>query len=148
MMGKGMPQKQLEMARTKVVEMFPERKVTVMLCGDFNSTPPFGVLEYMTGGSIGENHSDWRSQEGEEVVGLALEHQQKFISAAGTPQFTNYTQGFKDCLDYIFIEEEMLEVEQVIPFPSEEELSQHIALPNIVFPSDHVAVVVDLKWRI
>jgi len=138
---------ELEMARLKVVEMFPESKVTVMLCGDFNSTPPFGVLEYMTGGSIGESHSDWRSQEGEEVVGLSLKHHQNFISAAKTPQFTNYTQGFKDCLDYIFIEEEMLEVEQVVPFPSEEELSQHIALPNIVFPSDHVAVVVDLKWR-
>jgi len=138
---------ELEKARKEVELMFPENKVTVMLCGDFNSTPPFGVLEYMTCGIIGENHSDWRSQEGEEVVGLALEHDQKFVSASGTPKFTNYTQGFKDCLDYIFIEEGLLEVDQVIPLPSEEELSQHIALPNIVFPSDHVAVVVDLKWK-
>merc|ERR1712013_106762 len=92
--------------------------------------------------------SDWRSQEGEEVVGLALESEKRFISACGTPKYTNYTQGFKDCLDYIFIEDGMFDVEQVIPLPSEEELSQHIAIPNIVFPSDHVAIVADLKWKL
>jgi len=138
---------ELEKVRQEVLDLFPEKTVTVMLCGDFNSTPPFGVVEYLTGGVIGENHSDWRSQEGEEVVGLALELDKKFISACGTPKYTNYTQGFKDCLDYIFIEDGMFEVEQVIPLPSEEELSQHIALPNIVFPSDHVAIVADLKWK-
>jgi len=138
---------ELEVAREKIMEMFPDSKVSIMLCGDFNSTPPFGVLEYFNGGKIGDDHLDWRSQEGEEVVGLRLEHQPKFVSAAGTPKFTNYTQGFKDCLDYIFIERESFDVEQVIPLPSEEELSLHIALPNIVFPSDHVSVVVDLKWK-
>jgi len=138
---------ELETARQEVKDLYPENKVTVMLCGDFNSTPPFGVVEYLTGGVIGANHTDWKSQEGEEVVGLSLELEKKFVSACGTPKFTNYTQGFKDCLDYIFIEDNMLEVEQVVPFPSEEELSQHIALPNIVFPSDHVSIIADLKWR-
>ena len=139
---------ELERVRQEVQDSFPEKTVTVILCGDFNSTPPFGVMEYMTGGVIGENHSDWRSQEGEEVVGLALESEKRFISACGTPKYTNYTQGFKDCLDYIFIEDGMFDVEQVIPLPNEEELSQHIALPNIVFPSDHVAIVADLKWKL
>jgi 2',5'-phosphodiesterase len=138
---------ELEKVRREVEEEYPGNKVTVMLCGDFNSTPPFGVLEYLTGGLIGENHPDWRSQEGEEVSGLALKMEKKFISSCGTPKYTNYTHGFKDCLDYIFIEEEVFEVDQVIPFPSEEELSQHIALPNIAFPSDHVALVVDLNWK-
>ncbi|RZC35729.1 2',5'-phosphodiesterase 12 [Asbolus verrucosus] len=35
---------------------------------------------------------------------------------------------------------------QVVPFPSSEELSQHTALPSIVFPSDHIALISDLKW--
>jgi len=138
---------ELEVVRKKTLEMFPDKEVTIMLCGDFNSTPPFGVLEYFNVGKIEEDHQDWRSQEGEEVVGLRLAHQPMFVSAAGTPKYTNYTQGFKDCLDYIFMERKSLEVEQVIPLPSEEELSQHIALPNIVFPSDHVSLVVDLKWK-
>ena len=39
------------------------------------------------------------------------------------------------------------EVREVIPFPSEEELRAHTAIPNIVFPSDHIACVADLGWR-
>ena len=122
-------------------------KVTVMLCGDFNSTPPFGVNQYLTTGTIGQSHPDWRSQEGQEVLGLELKHDQTFSSAAGYPKYTNYTLGFKDCLDYIWIERDAMEVKQVVPFPSDEELSMHVALPNIVFPSDHVPVIVDLKFK-
>ena len=39
------------------------------------------------------------------------------------------------------------EVKEVIPFPSEDELRAHTAIPNIVFPSDHIACVADLRWR-
>ena len=123
----------------------PQKKCSIIFNGDFNSTPPFGVLEYLTTGFIGSDHMDWRSQEGEEVIGLELNHEPIFKSAAGTPKYTNYTLGFKECIDYCWIEKSKLAVTQVVPFPSEEELSQFDALPNIVFPSDHIAVVVDLK---
>ena len=79
------------------------------------------------------------------MSGLDLNHSPTFMSAAGTPQFTNYTMGFKDCLDYIWIDKTRLTVSQVVPFPSEEELALHTALPNIVFPSDHIPVIVDLQ---
>jgi len=55
--------------------------------------------------------------------------------------------GFKECIDYIFYETDKLEVEQIIPFPQDEELADYVALPNIVFPSDHIASVADLKWK-
>lgn len=35
---------------------------------------------------------------------------------------------------------------QVIPFPSVEELKLHTALPSIVFPSDHIALISDLRF--
>ena len=35
----------------------------------------------------------------------------------------------------------------MIPFPSEDELCAHTAIPNIVFPSDHIACVADLRWK-
>ena len=54
--------------------------------------------------------------------------------------------GFKDCLDYVWVEKENFTVTQVVPFPSDQELELHSALPNIVFPSDHVPVIVDLKF--
>ena len=36
---------------------------------------------------------------------------------------------------------------QVVPFPTEEELELHTAIPSIVLPSDHMAVVVDVCMR-
>ena len=36
---------------------------------------------------------------------------------------------------------------QVVPFPTEEDLQLHTAIPSIVMPSDHMAVVVDVRFR-
>ena len=137
---------ELEKEKRRMMEKFPGKRVTSIFCGDFNSTPPFGVVEYLTTGRIPATHSDWRSQEAEKVIGLELSHPPSFVSAAGTPKFTNYTMGFKDCLDYVWVEKENFTVSQVVPFPSDQELELHSALPNIVFPSDHVPVIVDLKF--
>ena len=82
-----------------------------------------GVLQLMTQGKVDENHLDWRSREGEEVKGISLDSNALFFSAAGTPKYTNYTSGFKDCLDYIFMEEESATVEQVI-----HDLLSHLSL--------------------
>lgn len=68
-------------------------------------------------------------------------------SACGTPKYTNYTHVFSGCLDYIYYDKSKIEVTQVIPLPSDEELTQHTAIPSIVFPSDHISLVCDLKWR-
>lgn len=38
-------------------------------------------------------------------------------------------------------------VKQVVPLTEEEELEKHQGLPNQVFPSDHMALVVDLKFK-
>jgi 2',5'-phosphodiesterase len=71
----------------------------------------------------------------------------KMDSACGTPKYTNFTAAFADCLDYIFYEKDKFSVQQVVPFPSEEELNLHTAIPNVVFPSDHVACIADLRWQ-
>lgn len=68
-------------------------------------------------------------------------------SACGTPKYTNYTVGFADCLDYIFYDKSNLTVSEVVPLPSEEEIMLHTALPSIVFPSDHIALISSLKWN-
>ena len=41
---------------------------------------------------------------------------------------------------------QQMEVVQIAPFPSLSELSAHTALPSQICPSDHVAVVVDVKF--
>ena len=69
-------------------------------------------------------------------------------SAYGTPKFTNYVGGFTGCLDYIFLDPHQLKTTQIVPLPSAEEVTQYTALPNVVFPSDHLALVCDITWKI
>lgn len=68
-------------------------------------------------------------------------------SACGAPPFTNYTDSFKDCLDYIFYQSDSLELVQYVPLPSEEDLSKETAIPSSYFPSDHVALIADFKVK-
>ena len=140
----GMCLQGLQRVRSETAADRPSADIALLLCGDFNSTPPFGVLDLMRSGRVVEDHPDWSSCPGEEVTGLELRHGLRLETACGTPPYTNYTVGFKDCLDYIFYETDRMRVEQVVPFPTDEELAAYTALPNIVFPSDHIALVADL----
>ncbi|KAK2582431.1 hypothetical protein KPH14_004741 [Odynerus spinipes] len=130
----------------KMKKEHPQSNVSVILCGDFNSVPECGIYQLMTEKYVPENYKDWKSNLEEAVENVSLTHDTCFASACGTPLYTNYTPDFSGCLDYIFYEKNKFEVEQVIPMPSEEELTMHQGLPSIVFPSDHISLCADLKW--
>ena len=85
--------------------------------------------------------------EEEYVAGLELSHNFGLTSACGPLRYTNYVGGFNDTLDYIYVEDARLEPRQVIPMPDHEDVVRHVALPNIVFPSDHLALVCDIAWK-
>ncbi|KFZ52554.1 2',5'-phosphodiesterase 12, partial [Podiceps cristatus] len=119
----------------------------VIFCGDFNSTPSSGTYSFINSGGIAEDHEDWVSNGEEERSNMSLSHPFKLLSACGEPAYTNYVGGFHGCLDYIFIDKNALEVEQVIPLPSHEEVTTHQALPSVSHPSDHIALICDLKWK-
>lgn len=122
------------------------KEVSLLFCGDFNSCPGSGVFEMMTLQNIDCDNEAWSSKPDEAVIDLSLHNPIAMETACGTPPFTNYTSGFSGCLDYIFFEKSKFIVEQVVPLPSVEEVTQHCALPSIVFPSDHIALIADLKW--
>ncbi|XP_065569803.1 2',5'-phosphodiesterase 12-like isoform X2 [Artemia franciscana] len=124
----------------------PDKEIALIFCGDFNSSPSNGVLELMRKQHIPPDHKDWTSNVDEAVENLLLINPIRMESACGTPLYTNYTEGFKDCLDYIFYQANRFNVSQVVPLPSEEELSANVGLPSVVFPSDHVSLVADLTW--
>mmetsp|Transcript_37742 Transcript_37742/g.38411 ORF Transcript_37742/g.38411 Transcript_37742/m.38411 type:complete len:159 (+) Transcript_37742:141-617(+) len=146
--------------------------VAVIFCGDLNSTPETAVIEYLSSGVILPEHEVWRSLDmfkwekqardaaarGEidedDTVRCAdlqdvlpvLTHDLSLYSAAGFPTYTNFHRDFQDILDYIYIQSQAgMEVERVAPFPPVEVLSEAVALPSPVFPSDHLSVVVDIK---
>ncbi|XP_053147144.1 2',5'-phosphodiesterase 12 [Hemicordylus capensis] len=126
-------------------DMYPA--IPVIFCGDFNSTPSAGMYSFVNSGSIAEDHEDWGSNGEEQWCSMSLTHPFKLKSACGEPAYTNYVGGFHGCLDYIFIDANALEVEQVIPLPSHEEVTTHQALPSVSHPSDHIALICDLKWK-
>ncbi|GJQ66889.1 hypothetical protein Trydic_g7911 [Trypoxylus dichotomus] len=117
-------------------------KVSVIFCGDFNSRPQTAVYKFLTDGEVKNYEENLDCIDGARA-GI-FQHNFDFFSACGTPEFTNYTDEFKGCLDYIFCQKHMT-VTQVLPFPPEEELAEDIALPNQYFPSDHLALVADIK---
>lgn len=139
------------------------KRISVIICGDFNSVPECGIFKLMTTGTVSQDCIDFRSSkynlrgnqnvcieildEEEAINTVNLSQPFKFDSACGTPKFTNYTAGFADCLDYIFYDKSNLTVSEVVPLPSEAELTLHTALPSVVFPSDHVALISSLKWN-
>ncbi|GJQ66888.1 hypothetical protein Trydic_g7910 [Trypoxylus dichotomus] len=135
----------LEDIHDKLQEKYKDKNITTIFCGDFNSVPECGIYQLYTTGFVSESIIDFKSNAEEAIEGVNLRQQFQLGSACGTPKFTNFTAGFQDCLDYIYYDKTKLAVEQVIPLPTVEELSQNTALPSVVFPSDHIALVADLK---
>lgn len=83
----------------------------------------------------------------EAVKGVSLSQPFNFKSAyENHPKYTNFTVLFAACIDYIFYQTSNIRVLQSIPTPSEEELQTYSAIPSVVYPSDHVALVADFEW--
>ena len=81
------------------------------------------------------------------IPDLDLHHSLKLTSACGIPEYTNFTAGFVGTLDYIFIDSTKLKTTQIIPMPTHKELTQFVALPSVVMPSDHIALVCDVEFQ-
>ncbi|XP_059615325.1 2',5'-phosphodiesterase 12 [Phlebotomus argentipes] len=125
----------------------PGVRKSLIFAGDFNSVPECGIYKLMTENFVPSDFIDFQSKPDQEIKDVELRQSLPMSSACGCPEFTNFTVGFKACLDYIFYQTNNLNVVQVIPFPSTQELEAHIAIPSVVFPSDHIALVADLSWR-
>ncbi|XP_042622919.1 2',5'-phosphodiesterase 12-like [Cyprinus carpio] len=111
---------------------------SLIFSGDFNSTPSSSLFQLVCEGYVSENHDDWPSNGPEEQIQVGLMNPFQLASARGVPAYTNYVGGFQGCLDYIFVEPHVLQVEQVIPLPGLQEVTTCVALPSISHPSDHI----------
>ena len=123
--------------------------MAVLFCGDFNSNPSAAVKQLFTEGRVTTSHPDWTicEEKDQHITTLELSHNFNLSSACDSLPFTNYTTGYKGTLDYIFSDANYLKVKSVVPVPEESTLDAHIGLPSVVMPSDHLALVCDLKWK-
>lgn len=80
-------------------------------------------------------------------TGIPLSHSFNLSNGCGSPEYTNYVGGFHAQLDYIYHDPKKLEVLEVVPSPEHKEVILYTALPNVVFPSDHIAQISTFRWR-
>ncbi|XP_075951709.1 2',5'-phosphodiesterase 12 [Anarhichas minor] len=120
----------------------------LLFCGDFNSSPNSGVFQLLSETAVPLQHADWSSSGPEESCRMELLSTfPPLLSACSQPAYTNYVGGFHGCLDYIFIQPDSMQVEQVIPLPTHQEVTTYEALPSVAHPSDHIALICDLRWN-
>ena len=87
------------------------------------------------------------SDEWEIVPGVDLESPFGSLASADglRTELTNYVSGYQGLLDYIWYDPQSFEVEQLVVPPRKEALEGY--LPSKRFPSDHLAVVADLRFK-
>ncbi|CDW58385.1 endonuclease:exonuclease:phosphatase family [Trichuris trichiura] len=134
---------QLFMSRPQVLQ-FPDKHVSVLFCGDLNSTPEMSVHRLLTTGVVHKDDSDWRKGEFPGFDGLEIKTSLKMICLSDTSMLTNITENFFGCLDYVYASREF-QVRNVFPAPPSEILFEHRGLPSVSGPSDHIPLLMDIE---
>ncbi|WOL09505.1 carbon catabolite repressor protein [Canna indica] len=96
---------------------------SVLVAGDFNSTPGDEVYQYLVLAS--------------ELCSLYATH------GGGEPPFTNCTPGFTGTLDYIFLGGSRLKPVSILEVPGPKSPDIDGGLPNHYHPSDHLPIGAD-----
>lgn len=139
----------------------------LVLCGDFNSEPSSAVYELVSTQVVGGDHPDLQLLQQAASNGEATEllrsvllsdhhhqvaHSLLLKSAYATmlgdePRFTNFTVGYVGALDYIWFSGMHWRPLTVAPIPEEHDLAlTGDALPNALYPSDHLMLFSDLQF--
>ncbi|GIY26771.1 CCR4-Not complex 3'-5'-exoribonuclease subunit Ccr4 [Caerostris darwini] len=116
----------------------------VIFCGDFNSLPDSPTYNFLMSGKY-ECCVTWNIDPNSNDT--MLEHNLNLDSACGTPEYTNYTESFTGCLDYIFYNKDILKVTDVVPMPRHEHVIAQVGLPSESFPSDHIPLICTFQWK-
>ncbi|XP_038899225.1 carbon catabolite repressor protein 4 homolog 4 isoform X1 [Benincasa hispida] len=121
--------------KTLVAEKF-ECTPSILLAGDFNSTPGDKVYQYLVSGNSCSGFSP------ESLEDLPLPLCSVYASILGSePSFTNFTPGFTGTLDYIFLSpSDSIRPVSFLELPDSECPEVIGGLPNFNYPSDHLPI--------
>lgn len=131
--------------------------VQLLLCGDFNSLPESGVIEFLSSGRVNMDHPDFKELGYKSCLQRLLgtestnefTHPFKLASAYSEDimPYTNYTFEFKGIIDYIFYTKTgMVPLGLLGPLSSEWlRESKVVGCPHPHIPSDHFPLLVELE---
>lgn len=123
----------------------------LLICGDFNSLPDSGVCEYLTRGIIPQDHDDFMAYKYGNYTLHGLSHKLSLRSCYSHRMeeldFTNFTPGFKGVIDYIWYSTNSLDVTGLLANIERDYIAKSVGFPNWHHPSDHIPLVVSLKFK-
>ncbi|CAO3654610.1 unnamed protein product [Mucor fragilis] len=125
-------------------------KLPTIICGDFNSDPQSGVYEFLSKGVIQQNHNDFGNHSYGTYTTEGLSHPLSLKSAysnVGELPFTNYTPGYKGALSYIWYTSTTLDAISLLGPIDPDYLTKVVGFPNAHFPSDHIPIMAEFKFR-
>jgi CCR4-NOT transcription complex subunit 6 len=125
-------------------------EIPLLVCGDFNSTEGSSVYELMSMGRVPPDHLELSNYQYGNFTKSGIEHpfnlRDAYVPLKRTSdelQFTNYTPGFADVIDYIWYSTNTLEVVELLGPPDPQHLKRVPAFPNYHFPADHIQIMAD-----
>ncbi|ORZ20569.1 Endonuclease/exonuclease/phosphatase [Absidia repens] len=110
-----------------------------IICGDFNSTPDSGVVEYLSKGAIKQDHNDFGNHVYGSYTTDGISHPLSLKSAYASLDempITNYTPGFKGMLDYIWYSSNTIDSLSLLGPVEQSYLNKVVGFPNAHFPSE------------
>lgn len=138
-------------------QKYDPNNVQLLLCGDFNSLPDSGVIEFLSAGRVSMDHPDFKELGYKTCLQRLLgtdainefTHAFKLASAysADIMPYTNFTFDFKGIIDYIFYTKTgMIPLGLLGPVSSEWLTDNKIVgCPHPHIPSDHFPLLVELE---
>ncbi|XP_049619169.1 CCR4-NOT transcription complex subunit 6-like [Syngnathus scovelli] len=144
--------------------------IPIVLCGDLNSLPDSGVVEYLSNGGVADNHKDFKELRYDDCLsnfscsnganvnggngansGGNVTHSFQLQSAydSHVMPYTNYTYDFKGVIDYIFFSRTHMNALGVLGPLDATWLSDNYVTgcPHPHVPSDHFSLLAQLELR-
>ncbi|EEB07455.2 CCR4-Not complex subunit Ccr4 [Schizosaccharomyces japonicus yFS275] len=125
-------------------------KIPVLICGDFNSVPGSGVLDFLSSGMVERKHEDFMEHDYGDYTVAGRSHTfslKSAYSANNDLPFTNFTPGFSGTIDYVWYTNNSLEVTGLLKGVDPDYLSTVVGFPNPHFPSDHICLLAEFKVK-
>jgi CCR4-NOT transcription complex subunit 6 len=141
---------EVQRCATSWAKQYNTTAIPVLVSGDFNSLPDSGVVEFLSKGSISTTHKELQQYNYQPFTDRGLEHSLNLKSAYSLVDdidFTNFTPLFKGIIDYIWYDTSALITTGLLGGVDKQYASTSVGFPNPHHPSDHIPLVVSMKFK-
>ncbi|KAK3090788.1 hypothetical protein FSP39_014625 [Pinctada imbricata] len=134
--------------------------IPFILCGDLNSLPESGVVEFLTSGKVARTHEDFKDISYEDAIQRingsndkeCFTHEFQLNRAYDNDimPFTNYTYDFKGIIDYIFFSKKHFNLLGLLGPLDQDWFRQNkvVGCPHPHVPSDHFPLLVEFEMPV